>query len=39
LATSTDYANFLSSYHWCWKRKNYCEARNIAIVRTTRVLQ
>jgi len=21
LTTSTDYANFLSSYHWCWKLK------------------
>jgi len=19
LVTSTDYANFFSSYHWCWK--------------------
>ena len=38
LATSTDCANFFSSYHWCWKLKKYCEA-NIAIVRTTRVLQ
>jgi len=26
LATSTDYANFFSSYHWCWKLKNYCAA-------------
>ena len=39
LATSTDYANIFSSYHWCWNRKKYCEAINIAIVRTTRVLQ
>jgi len=27
-----------SSYHWWWKPKNYCEAINIAIVPTTRVL-
>jgi len=26
LATCTDYANFFSSYNWCWKLKNYCEA-------------
>jgi len=26
LVTSADYANFFSSYHWCWKQKNYCEA-------------
>jgi len=39
LATSTDYASFFSSYHWCWKLKNCCEAINAAIVRTTRVLQ
>jgi len=39
LATSTDYANFFSSYHWCWKPKNYFEAINIAILRTTPVLQ
>jgi len=34
-ATSTDYASFYSSYHWCWKLKNYCETINIAIVRKT----
>ena len=28
LGTSTDYVNFFSSYHWCWKLKNYCEAIN-----------
>jgi len=39
LATSTDYRNFFRSYHWCWKLKNYCEALNIAIVGSTRVLQ
>jgi len=32
LATSTNCTNFFSSYHWCWKLKNYCEAINIAIV-------
>ena len=39
LATSTDYANFFSNYHWCWKLKINCEAINKAIVRTTRVVQ
>jgi len=39
LVTSTDYANFFSSYHWCWKLKNYCEAINITIAGTTQVLQ
>jgi len=39
LATSTDYAKIFSSYHWCWKLKNYCEAINTAIVRTTRILE
>jgi len=23
---------FFSSYHWCWKERNYCETRNIVIV-------
>jgi len=26
---------FFSSYHWCWKLRNYWETRNIAIVRTS----